>query len=238
MPSNTKRSSQAHRVVCSCQARGCCRGKYLDAQGDVQYGVEVLRQTRDAHILLDRRSQAQAQINSPASPPHQNTPPLIPTKDLRNTGNPISSLKDLQISMSSSSSRDQQSSQSNPETVQAAAWHRLSSSSMSQSFPVSNSGDDTVENQETESSDSQSQNGSPIRSQRLVASSFLKRTCPAAILSRVAGVQEYDCGKRLKAWLQSHYQEQHLTLTFQKNCLILVSNLSIRSCFKWLLQQQ
>lgn len=74
MAASTKKTKDAHRVVCRCKTRECYRGQFLDAYGQAQSGVEVLPSTRDAHARADLRKQASESCSQPA---HQTLDELV-----------------------------------------------------------------------------------------------------------------------------------------------------------------
>ncbi|KAH9809642.1 hypothetical protein DFH28DRAFT_838660, partial [Melampsora americana] len=55
MTSSTKKSKEARRVTCCCQSQKCHLGRYVDAHGIIQSGVEVIPSTLEAHRLADIR---------------------------------------------------------------------------------------------------------------------------------------------------------------------------------------
>lgn len=55
MPPKTNRSNDPHRVPCCCRIYKCYLGKYQDAYGVTQSGVEVLPETFRSHQLAQER---------------------------------------------------------------------------------------------------------------------------------------------------------------------------------------
>lgn len=180
MQSQTKRASTAHRVVCTCQSRGCFRGQYVDAHGNTQFGVEVVRETREAHIMLHRRTKARSIITRPEQrSDNQDTPPLTRTEVTRSPGDLISPLTNLHISTPDLSVRHQQ------------AENQISLALDSSDGTSSNFTEDSEED-----ANSEFQAQSPIIS-HIPVYALTTKTCTDAIASRALGLQEYNCGKSL-----------------------------------------
>lgn len=105
MSSSSKKTKEAHCVVCRCKARKCYLGNYIDAYGQPQSGVEVLPSTRDAHTRADMRKQALDASSELASSPNTH----IPTP-----GDLVTSLEELHLPSVNIPSQSRKSAEEQP----------------------------------------------------------------------------------------------------------------------------
>ncbi|EGF98631.1 uncharacterized protein MELLADRAFT_69185 [Melampsora larici-populina 98AG31] len=105
MSASSKKTKEAHRVVCRCKARECYLGNYIDAYGQPQSGVEVLPSTRDAHTRADMRKQALEASSELASSPNTH----IPTP-----GDLVTSLEELHLPSVNMPSQSRKSAREQP----------------------------------------------------------------------------------------------------------------------------
>lgn len=110
MPPRTQnKSTPAHQVACRCRAHGCHLGKYIDAHGCVQSGVEVLPSTRDAHELVDRRNLIREAHNSTTQGLTRSTVPGVRLSRANAAGTDDLDTAFRYMALSSTSSPGQQS---------------------------------------------------------------------------------------------------------------------------------
>ncbi|EGG09050.1 uncharacterized protein MELLADRAFT_104293 [Melampsora larici-populina 98AG31] len=154
-------------------------------------GIEVSRETRDAHALLDRRNLAQSQLNTPTHVSSRNTSSLnqrqavahdeelstrVAQLNIANSPPPISTFEHPLVSQyPRSGSRSQGAIPAQPPTsTRQPSSHEYRAGDTGVVDPCHNSSP-----------------GSPHHNRSIAT----EKTCSAAIAMRNSGVQEYDCGQ-------------------------------------------
>lgn len=79
--SSYKFKPEPKRVVCQCQSSGCYKGVYLDANGVLQNGVEVLPATMEAHERADKRGRISQSTTDGLDSRQAETSSQAPTTD-------------------------------------------------------------------------------------------------------------------------------------------------------------
>ncbi|KAH9808405.1 hypothetical protein DFH28DRAFT_1196268, partial [Melampsora americana] len=169
----TKKKNNTHRVKCVCRAFDCYLGRYVDANGVTQVGVEVLPASLMAHELADKVNEAtsstSAEQDIPASHNARNRSP--------SQASLIGSIARLRLKEKNPQS---QSSGSNPMSQQPIGTFEAHRTGL------------TPSDQDVHPLESASREPYPGDQN---TSSVLSKMCLDSTSAKAAGVQVYNCDR-------------------------------------------
>ncbi|EGF97217.1 uncharacterized protein MELLADRAFT_70130 [Melampsora larici-populina 98AG31] len=182
----TKKKNNTHRVKCVCRAFDCYLGRYVDANGVTQVGVEVLPATLMAHELADKVNEATSSTSAEQD---------IPTSHNARNRSPsqaslIGSIARLRLKEKNPQS---QSSGSNPMSQQPIGTfeaHRTGLTPSNQDVhPLESGLRGTPPELDTGTASREPYPGDQN------TSSVLSKMCLDSTSAKAAGVQVYNCGE-------------------------------------------